>query len=196
MQNSSFVIARSTTTKQSLHFGQKDCFVVDDLPAGRQAPPRNDTFESFLTVSWYNEMHKLEGMFSFRNVSISKQLSVFFVFVFLIPMLVIGVFFYLSVQNTIAQNKTELDYLATLHVNRVQAILNEVGKNSLTIDENEKAMQQLFLLQTNFESLSKTGQMQFFVKDASEQIRMISPTRFDVRPDRSASIFAIRDILS
>lgn len=123
-------------------------------------------------------MYNFLYMFSFRNISLSKQLGIFFGLVFLIPMIAVGCFLYLSVQNSIDQNKRELDYLATLQVGRVLSILTQENVAGQTLETNKAVLRDLQVFQSNFEQLSRTGQMRFFVIDADNDIRLISTSRF------------------
>lgn len=123
-------------------------------------------------------LNKIFHMFSFRNISLSKQLSLFFVLVFLIPTVAMGSFFYLIVQNAIQQDRTEMNYLASLHMGRVQAVLNEMSTASSLAEQNPKELNSLREIQLDFEKLSKTGQMRFFVVGDDKSIKLISPSRF------------------
>lgn len=125
-------------------------------------------------------------MSSFRNLSLAKQLGLFFALVFLIPTIVMGSFFYLMVQNTVKQNETELHYISKLQANKVLSVLN--------IKDTSEIQKNLSEIQRAFETLSKTGRMRFFNVNEDGSIR-VSDT-FGAQPTKRGNLLhAIRQIL-
>ena len=75
--------------------------------------------------------------FRFSNTSIATQFSVLFTLVFVVPVVSLGVFFYLAFYQIQAENLKELSYVAGLQKAQIEGIITTYTQTLLTLYQDE-----------------------------------------------------------